>query len=300
MPLPQQIPALPIVFDCPNGPTRKLSQRQTIAIGKLLESQKNNGLARLRYHLGWFLSKRSSIDIPPNALAQVAATIENRHRRHPTSPNPSYLYQPGQAFLAPRRSSREQLLRKAISNEDINDITAMLERDLDANAPRRRVSTANISSHEKPSMRYRNTRFLDRDSNFRKQPRSDPEMRTPVPLVPPIPSIPQRLYRLNTGANVLSQQQIPMRKAPSPPISSKIQIPEDGGIAGKLVPLGSHPPGFVAQKTVRDTLGNAVMLRRQRDPAERRMGPKLQRSTSGLGFTASEEGGDEGGPSGNL
>ncbi|KAI4158941.1 MAG: hypothetical protein LQ342_006974 [Letrouitia transgressa] len=242
-------------------------------------------------------STDSSIDIPPNALAQVATTIENKRRHHPTAPNPSYLYQPGQAFLAPRRSSRELLVRKAISNEDINDITAMLEWDLDDNGPRRRASTANVTGHEKPSMSYRSTRPFEGDNGFRKQLRSDPDMRTPMP---PIPSIPQRLYRLDTGVAVLSRQQSPARKAPSPPTSSKQQILEDSGIAGKLSPLGSHPPGFVQQKTVRATLENAAMVRRQRDQAEPRMGPRLQRSTSGLGFSASEDGGDEGGPFGYL
>ncbi|KAL9039200.1 MAG: hypothetical protein Q9214_004975 [Letrouitia sp. 1 TL-2023] len=239
----------------------------------------------------------SSIDIPPNALAQVATTIENKHRHHPTSPDPSYLYQPGQAFLAPRRSSHELLLRKAISNEDINDITAVLERDLDDNGPRRRASTANVTSHEKPSMRYRSTRFLEGDNSFLKQLRSEPEMRTPVP---PIPSIPQRLYRLDTGVAVLSRQQSPVRKAPSPPTSSKQQTLDDSGIAGKLSPLRSHPPSFVQQKTVRATLENAAMVHRQRDQAEPKMGPRLQRSTSGLGFSASEDGGEDGGPFGDL
>lgn len=173
----------------------------------------------------------------------------------------------------------------------------MLEWDLDDNGPRRRASTANVTGHEKPSMSYRSTRPFEGDNGFRKQLRSDPDMRTPMP---PIPSIPQRLYRLDTGVAVLSRQQSPARKAPSPPTSSKQQILEDSGIAGKLSPLGSHPPGFVQQKTVRATLENAAMVRRQRDQAEPRMGPRLQRSTSGLGFSASEDGGDEGGPFGYL
>lgn len=173
----------------------------------------------------------------------------------------------------------------------------MLERDLDDNVPRRRASTANVTSHEKPRMTFRNTRYLEGDNRFRKQLRSDPEMRSPMP---PIPSIPQRLYHLDTGVAVLSRQQNPARKAPSSPTSSRQQTLEDSGMVGKLSPLRSHPPSLIQQEAVRSTFGNVAMVRHQRDQAEPKIGPRLQRSTSGLGFSASEDGGDEGEPFSHL
>ncbi|KAF7504685.1 hypothetical protein GJ744_001966 [Endocarpon pusillum] len=84
----------------------------------------------------------NSLDILPNSLAQVAASIEAKRARTVSVPNEA-LYPPfhqGQAFTAPRRQSLERM-RRASGGLNTDDLAA-LTRDLDA-SPRRfaRAST---------------------------------------------------------------------------------------------------------------------------------------------------------------
>lgn len=84
----------------------------------------------------------NSLDIVPNSLAQVAASIEaKRARTVPVADEALYPpFHQGQAFTAPRRHSLEQM-RRATSAIGVDDIAA-LTRDLD-DSPRRfaRAST---------------------------------------------------------------------------------------------------------------------------------------------------------------
>ncbi|KAL9041801.1 MAG: hypothetical protein Q9180_001046 [Flavoplaca navasiana] len=134
----------------------------------------------------------NSIDIPPNSLAQVAATIEHKHRRrHPLTPDISYNYRPGQAFLAARRQSFDQAARKTISQEEITSIAnALDDNDTEKSSTqqaRRRASTTHISSNpklENPRLKYRNSRFLEGTNSFRNPTLSPPKH--PPPTRPPM------------------------------------------------------------------------------------------------------------------
>ncbi|KAL9576870.1 MAG: hypothetical protein Q9212_006750, partial [Teloschistes hypoglaucus] len=96
----------------------------------------------------------NSIDIPPNCLAQVAATIEHKHRsRSPSTPDTMYRYRPGQAFIAARRQSFDEVARRTIPQEDVNELTSLLNRSTNSQSqrPRRRASTSIISGTTNPN-----------------------------------------------------------------------------------------------------------------------------------------------------
>jgi len=72
---------------------------------------------------------KNSIDIPPNALAQVAASIEHKHRNNISvdgSGSP-YRYTAGQAFKAARRRSYIQLRKDTLGSQEMDEVTRMLE-----------------------------------------------------------------------------------------------------------------------------------------------------------------------------
>ena len=84
----------------------------------------------------------NSLDILPNSLAQVAASIEaKRSRTLPLSQEQHQQYYQGQAFAAPRRQSLEQ--SRAETGTISNDIS-LLTQELD-NSPRR-YGTRNVNS----------------------------------------------------------------------------------------------------------------------------------------------------------
>ncbi|KAL8770202.1 MAG: hypothetical protein Q9209_004044 [Squamulea sp. 1 TL-2023] len=203
---------------------------------------------------------QNSIDIPPNSLAQVAATIEHKHRnRHSLTPEIAYTYRPGQAFLAARRQSFEQAIRNTMSQEDINSVANALN-DPEKPKPqqaRRRASTTHIavdSKTENPKLAYRNSRFLEGTNSFR-DPSSSQQ--GPPPIQPPTFS--------------------------SQPVSPRPDIPQRRTHRASLEERSSRQP----------LLGNqpvAVQHRRTRTLEERQhRGPRLQRSTSGLKFSSSED-----------
>ncbi|CAD6585400.1 MAG: hypothetical protein ASARMPRED_002147 [Alectoria sarmentosa] len=63
----------------------------------------------------------SSIDIPPNAVAQVAASIEHKHRNHSSANGTGspYRYRAGQAFKAARRHSYLQLRKDTVGSAEM-------------------------------------------------------------------------------------------------------------------------------------------------------------------------------------
>ncbi|KAI4116033.1 MAG: hypothetical protein LQ345_003474 [Seirophora villosa] len=205
----------------------------------------------------------NSIDIPPNSLAQVAATIEHKHRhRSSSSPDPSYHYRPGQAFLAARRQSIEQVARQTLSHEDMNAIARVLD-DSSGNTnkssipqPRRRASISHVSAtvNTDPPIRYRNSRFLEGTHSFRRA------------------SSPQRL-----STRLLASDNATPPRRPAPPIPERRSHAQRSSLdeqASRQWLLGSqHPP----------------RARSSLEENSRRRGPRLQRSTSGLKFSSSEE-----------
>ena len=139
------------------------------------------------------LTKRhiqNSVDIPPNALTQVATTIEHAHRNHAVHSDPLYLYRPGQAFLAARRSSRERLQR-SMSQEELAKLSAALERETPTRAPRQYASAGNVPDQPNhQTLRYRNSNFLSGRNLFRSSTRTgDPSA---LEVQPPV-VIPQRV-----------------------------------------------------------------------------------------------------------
>ncbi|KAL8992709.1 MAG: hypothetical protein Q9188_007519 [Gyalolechia gomerana] len=201
----------------------------------------------------------NSIDIPPNSLAQVAATIEHKNRHQaPTYPHTSYNYHAGQAFLAARQQSFEQVNRDTLPPEEIENLSHILDepfRPTSQQQPRRRASTSHISANPNlnAKTRYRNSRFLEGSESFRNPPHSPPR-----PCMAAIASSPQR-----------------------PPPA----IPKRRAHRGSLEEQSSR------QYLLDRQAPTAVHCRRTRSSLEDRRpkGPRLQRSTSGLKFSSSDE-----------
>ena len=81
---------------------------------------------------------QNSIDIPTNALAQVSASIEQKHLNIPSfsgGTGSPYSYRPGQAFVAARRQSHFQSRKETLNSVDIDDLARSLEA-----SPRRRFN----------------------------------------------------------------------------------------------------------------------------------------------------------------
>ncbi|KAL8825327.1 MAG: hypothetical protein Q9170_007835 [Blastenia crenularia] len=205
----------------------------------------------------------NSIDIPPNSLAQVAATIEHKHRyRTSTTPDTSYRYRAGQAFLAARRQSFERTTRNTLTHEEINDLARRLDEPINLatqqqQQPRRRASTSLIGANPNTNLktRYRNSKFLEGTSSFRSPPSSP--SRSPIINI----AIP------------------PQREPPAIPIRR------------------THRASLEEQSSRQRLLDNQhsnMQRRRTRSSVEDRRyrGPRLQRSTSGLKFSSSEDGDD--------
>ena len=94
----------------------------------------------------------NSLDILPNSLAQVAASIEaKRARTLPVQQDICQPYHQGQAFTAPRRQSLEQARRVGATSD--NDIS-LLTQDID-NSPRR-YSNVHGHHHERQNTRQEN------------------------------------------------------------------------------------------------------------------------------------------------
>ncbi|KAL8849227.1 MAG: hypothetical protein Q9221_005757 [Calogaya cf. arnoldii] len=201
----------------------------------------------------------NSIDIPPNSLAQVAAAIEHKHRnREPLAPDISYNYRPGQAFLAARRQSFDQAARKTISQEDIASIAKALDNHPEKatiQLARRRASTTHIASNSKPEnprLTYRNSRFLEGTNSFRNPP---PSPQHPPPIRPPMTS------------NQPLRPSIPQRR------THRASMEENS-----------------SRQALFDHIPSATQHRRTKTSEDRHYrGPRLQRSTSGLKFSSSEE-----------
>ncbi|KAL8870745.1 MAG: hypothetical protein Q9198_007563 [Flavoplaca austrocitrina] len=193
--------------------------------------------------------KTCSLSVPPG-LVSVDADI-------------SYNYRPGQAFLAARRQSFDQAARKTISQEEITSITNALDDNepekFSTQQARRRASTTHISTNpklENPRLKYRNSRFLEGTNSFRNPTLSPPKH--PPPVRPPMVST-QPL-----------QHQGP-------------EIPQRRTHRASLEEYSSRYPGSLDQQ-------QRSQHRRTRTLEDRQYrGPRLQRSTSGLKFSSSED-----------
>ncbi|KAL9596332.1 MAG: hypothetical protein Q9179_004651 [Wetmoreana sp. 5 TL-2023] len=208
--------------------------------------------------------KTCGLPIPSGLVSvdAVAATIEHKHRtRPPTTPDTSYKYRPGQAFLAARRQSFEDVARHTISSEEVNNIADILNGS--SNPPtqqlRRHASTSQTSAPmiANPREKYRNSRFLEGTDSFRNPP-SRPPPRPPI-------------TKTFVVEKTLSPQRpvIPERKA------HRVSLDE----------------GSSSRQRLMDRQAYGVQHRRTKSSLTDRghRGPRLQRSTSGLRFSSSEE-----------
>lgn len=201
----------------------------------------------------------NSIDIPPNSLAQVAATIDHRNRHQaPSYPDTSYNYRAGQAFIAARRQSFEQVNRETLEKDEVDNLSHLLDEPVEEKSqqqPYRRASTSHIGISSNPTAkpRYRTSKFQEGSENFRNldppPQRSHTTDIAPSPQRPP-PAIPKRRTHRASLEEQPSRQRLLDRQAPT-----------------------------------------AMQPRRMRSSLEDRRprGPRLQRSTSGLKFSSSEE-----------
>ncbi|KAL8691259.1 MAG: hypothetical protein Q9218_003480 [Villophora microphyllina] len=223
----------------------------------------------------------NSIDIPPNSLAQVAATIEHKHRsRSPSTPYTSYRYRPGQAFIAARRQSFDEVARRTISRDDVDAIAESLaqSRNVPSLQPRRHASTSVISAttdpntnpSPKPNPAYRSSRFVEGTNSFR----------NPPSRAPPRPPL-FNTFVIEKGSSS-QRPAIAERKTHRASMEERSVLPPHRASMDECT---IHPLPHQHQH-------HTVQHRRTRSSLTERghRGPRLQRSTSGLGFESS---GDE-------
>ena len=205
---------------------------------------------------------KNSIDIPPNALAQVAASIEHKHRNDFSADGTGspYHYAPGQAFKAARRRSHLQLRKDTIGSAEMKEVTRILE-----GSPRKMAQRLRAS----PQSSKRLNKDLRQDKNLRRQQSaailSNNNHLRPAnsyqALIqrPSTSSGNERSSTRSTKSRSSYETVRPMQRAPS----SIVRRPSNS-----------------LQRSTRDTkAGRSLQASVSVDA-----GPRLQRSTSGLGF----------------
>ena len=81
---------------------------------------------RLMVELPITIIHPSSVDIPPNSLAQVAAAVEHKHREHSLKTGSPYKFTAGRAFVAARERSYDQLKARTLPSPEIRDVATQL------------------------------------------------------------------------------------------------------------------------------------------------------------------------------
>lgn len=158
------------------------------------------------------MSPQNSIDIPPNALAQVAASIEHKHRLHPSTSGTGspYRYRAGQAFTAARRQSFLQLRKDTVGSTEMEELTRALE-----GSPRRTASRLEGSLRKTKVSRRQSANVLGNTSRSNFQhllPRSSFDTTTNVQC-----SVARSSYET---VRPLEQRGSPQKKVPRGPRSS--------------------------------------------------------------------------------
>ncbi|KAL8818526.1 MAG: hypothetical protein Q9191_007923 [Dirinaria sp. TL-2023a] len=88
---------------------------------------------RLMVELPITIIHPSSVDIPPNSLAQVAAAVEHKHRDHLFKTGSPYRYTAGRAFAAARERSYDRVKASTLPSPELRDVALQLD-----GSPRRR------------------------------------------------------------------------------------------------------------------------------------------------------------------
>ena len=244
---------------------------------------------RLRLQLPITLIHPNSIDIPPNALAQVSASIEHKHRNLSsiTGSSSPYRYHPGQAFATARRQSYLQLRQDTFGSTDLDSLTCAVEQSPrkhppPASQPRsschspqkmkitRRQSTIGLGSSDSDNHHHHHHRRRSsehasfEDGRLRyKFPRSSLEIAKPV--------LPHHTHRP-------SQKRVSFEDANTAMASN-----------GTSAVVGRSD---LESQVLRHLRGVSVSSSTRGDGGERDRrgkGPRLQKSTSGMGFSDSDK-----------
>lgn len=190
---------------------------------------------------------KNSIDIPPNALAQVAASIEHKHRNNFSvdgSGSP-YRYTAGQAFKAARRRSYIQLRKDTLGSTEMDEVTRMLE-----SSPRKMAKRLEGSPPKGTKLARRKSAAVMSDGN--------------------------RHHRVSSYQALIQRPSTSMDNTRSNTRSGKLSIGRSS--YETMRPRERHqsferPRSSLETKVVRGLRGSFDIG-----------GPRLQKSTSGLGF----------------
>lgn len=193
------------------------------------------------------MDMKNSIDIPPNALAQVAASIEHKHRYNYSvegSGSP-YRYTAGQAFKAARRRSYIQLRKDTLGSTEMDEVTRMLE-----SSPRKLAKRLEGSSPKKTKLARRKSAVVMSDGN--------------------------RHHRVNSYQALVQRPSTSMDHSTSNTRSGKLSM---GRSSYETVRPKERHQSFERPRSSLET----KVIRGLR-PSFDNGGPRLQRSTSGLGY----------------
>ncbi|MCJ1274303.1 hypothetical protein MMC21_002098 [Puttea exsequens] len=206
----------------------------------------------------------NSIDIPPNAVAQVAASIEHKHRNDFSTTGSPYRYRAGQAFQCARRQSYLQIRNKdAVPSTEMEELTRALE-----NSPRRMAPQQRIE--ESPTARRLHNLS---DQQQQQQQQHSPSKKSTVT---------RRLSAVNLGATGLNRSNhVRLRHHPSLSNATYLSMPPSTlGTRNSFDRQSpTRGPRSSLEKNVKRGLRGSFDM----------PGPRLQRSTSGLAFDDSDK-----------
>ena len=243
---------------------------------------------RLKLKLPITLIHPNSIDIPPNALAQVTASIEQeyRHKRITSSRTATpHHYKAGQAFAAARRKSFLQLSQDTFGTHDMESLTRAVER-----SPRRLPPALPPRAPSVPTRRS-----VDTDRSHRTNMAS--------------PSAKLKITRRKSTAALgsgetdavhLSSFRRRARRTNSVESGLKYCFPRSSETARPPSSRHHHSVSFDDNSMIRSSVdeGTASHFRKGSgsstvERVKMGRGPRLQRRTSGLGFESEEDEGSE-------
>ena len=230
----------------------------------------------LKLQLPVTLVHPNSIDIPPNALAQVAASIEQEYHQKRTNTSRArtrYHYEAGQAFAAARRKSFIQLAQDTFGTSDMESLTRAIE-----SSPRR------LKPQSAPVLPRRSTDIDPFSTEYATKPQKfDTKMRI---------TRRQSTFALGDGNNNSSRPS-PLRprafRTSSAESALRYRFPRSSETTG---PSGPHQRvSFDNRSMPRSSVDDGTARHWRKGSGSgtvARKGPRLQRSTSGLGFESDE------------
>lgn len=219
------------------------------------------------------IAVQNSIDIPPNALAQVTASIEHKHRHLSSGSGTGspYRYRPGQAFAAARRQSYLKLREDTIGSSEMDYLTRALE-----GSPRKMTAVRELADSPTKKSSRRHTDMSPQKMKITR--------RQSAAVV--------GSSSHHTATNLLAKQRASFDngykyKFPRSsfdtirPMAGSVTGPEPRVSFDDKAGRGGLPRSSLETKVLRGL--------RSRSSLETNAGPRLQRSTSGLAFDESDK-----------